>query len=994
MFLKILILLLFVACFACENEPVQSLGDRESYSFESDLESTVTDDDKIFFETSNSEYQLMGGEAVNTEFARSGVSCLRLDSLNKYGLNCKISNVNEREFMEVSVWVHKSSSDATLQVALTGEDSEYRYRTHSHSNDIREGEWSLHSLSFTIGPGIEAVKINVFAGGKIAYFDDFTFKHYLSTPENDLSKQLNLSIPDSSSDKLYEYITNATRFEAIPSSSKKYVSANIFEGNDTARVEMKLKGDWTDHLYTGKESYRIKIKGDFAFQGLKSFSIQHPRCRNYLDEWIIHEIADREDILTTTYDFINVGMNDVNMGVYGLEEHFDKQLLESRDRREGPILKFDETSYWTTIKRFDSFDSMAILPFFQQSTISVFKKNRTRKSDQLSAQFDEGKKLLNLFKNGYLEVEDLFDMDQLAKFYVLMELSGSGHGLRWHNRRFYFNPVTQKLEHVAYDILPFIKGANFYCQMADKLSQDQRIHEHVFDNAILYNTTFKEKYLFHLDQMTKPSYLDSIFSELDSDLKINLEAIQAEVSTYEFQKEMYYDNASYLRTWLDKLELIWDRKIEDKRQMDDWKKQQIYSERSDRLFLKDISVNAYLEKKDGFYEVFMENYHTNDIIIRGYEVKGDKDKFVILEDGILIDGFNTNADTAVFRSFVKPKKIYFTVSNSPELLVSKKIIPWKIPRGKTARMELENKFDLNSPFYRVTKNKVVFKGDLIIDKLVLIPDSYEVMVMPGTTIEFKEGGGLIATNSFFALGTAAQPIHVFCSDSSSNGITVLNGDEAILEYVTIDGLSNLDYDNWKLTGALTIYETKTEMSNCTILNNNCEDALNIIRSNFNINDLYISDTYSDGFDADFCSGVVNNSKFERTGNDCIDFSGSTVLLKDITIIASGDKGVSGGEASTLTLENISIKGAVTGVAAKDGTSIKGKEIHIYDTEYGCAAFRKKAEYAGASIELDKSEISQTGKDVLVELGSVIVLNGVNYEGKEKLDIEMLYARFE
>ena len=142
----------------------------------------------------------------------------------------------------------------------------------------------------------------------------------------------------------------------------------------------------------------------------------------------------------------------------------------------------------------------------------------------------------------------------------------------------------------------------------------------------------------------------------------------------------------------------------------------------------------------------------------------------------------------------------------------------------------------------------------------------------------------------------------------------------ILENVHFDGLNSLHYKRWNLTGAVSIYETEVSIKNCQITNNKSEDGLNIIRSNFEIDSLLVTDTYSDGFDADFCTGSIKNSRFERTGNDCIDFSGSNINISDITIINSGDKGISGGERSELVINRINIDGAITGVAATN-TSI-------------------------------------------------------------------------
>ena len=56
----------------------------------------------------------------------------------------------------------------------------------------------------------------------------------------------------------------------------------------------------------------------------------------------------KEDVLTTRYGFINVELNGQDLGVYAYEEHFDKLLVESNNRREGPIVKFSEEAFWFT----------------------------------------------------------------------------------------------------------------------------------------------------------------------------------------------------------------------------------------------------------------------------------------------------------------------------------------------------------------------------------------------------------------------------------------------------------------------------------------------------------------------------------------------------------------------------------------------------------------------------------------------------------------------
>ena len=75
---------------------------------------------------------------------------------------------------------------------------------------------------------------------------------------------------------------------------------------------------------------------------MKEFSIQHPKTRNYVYEWLFHEALKREDLLSLRYEFIDVTLNGKDLGTYALEESFEKRLIEHNGYREGPIVRFNE----------------------------------------------------------------------------------------------------------------------------------------------------------------------------------------------------------------------------------------------------------------------------------------------------------------------------------------------------------------------------------------------------------------------------------------------------------------------------------------------------------------------------------------------------------------------------------------------------------------------------------------------------------------------------
>ena len=72
-------------------------------------------------------------------------------------------------------------------------------------------------------------------------------------------------------------------------------------------------------------------------------------------------------------------------------------------------------------------------------------------------------------------------------------------------------------------------------------------------------------------------------------------------------------------------------------------------------------------------------------------------------------------------------------------------------------------------------------------------------------------------------------------------------------------------------------------------NNNCEDALNIVRSSGNIREVSVYSSAADAIDVDFSELVFSSVVVESARNDCIDFSGSQIILKSGLFSKCGDK---------------------------------------------------------------------------------------------------------
>ena len=161
---------------------------------------------------------------------------------------------------------------------------------------------------------------------------------------NDL-EVLSLNIPFDNYKKLIEKRNHALE-TGILVNDGKYFSASIGNDGNEIDVKIRLKGDLRDHFAKEEKlSYRVIVKNGKTILGMNKFSIQHPKSRFYLGEWLFHKVVSDEDIISLRYDFVKVILNGKDLGIYAIEEHFSNLMLENNHRRPGPILKFSERFY-------------------------------------------------------------------------------------------------------------------------------------------------------------------------------------------------------------------------------------------------------------------------------------------------------------------------------------------------------------------------------------------------------------------------------------------------------------------------------------------------------------------------------------------------------------------------------------------------------------------------------------------------------------------------
>ncbi len=876
--------------------------------------------------------EFFGAKTQSKDAAHSGQYSCKLDKGDgfQYGFGYDFSNIKPGQIYEASVWVKKPKDGEGFLVFSGKEDSKF----YMVSNTITASENGFEKILLHVKvPRYykdNTAKVYVYSRGKeVVYFDDLTIRKLDSLPDSIPQyhfdpPHLDLQIKEKNYKKLEAKIQEAYRKGVLITNEDSWVKANLIDNKEKIPVKVRLKGDWLDHVQKDKWSFRIKAKDPFTWNRMITFSVHTPQARYYALEWLLHEFWKKEDILTTRYDFITLSVNGKSLGTYAYEEHFEKQLLEYQNRREGPIIRFSEEGLWDDRSRkIQAGVSKNTVTEISKSTaadIKPFKEAKTSKSEVLSEQYTIAQNLLYQYQQGLKSAEEIFDLEQMAKYQAIIDVFNSYHSIVWHNQRFYYNPVTSLLEPIGFDGF-----ANQPRRDPLVLGKAQIENGESYNNGPLYtlfsNDAFIELYMTYLNKFTNEDYLKTFFAQTLKGMTARVDFLKTEFPEFKYSKQRILARARQIQYRL--------------------------------LPYQEHSIQAnWTKNTDGSTGLQISNSHELPLQIVGTGLSAEKLTFK-LEKRINMPAFRMG-NPKISRSLMVPgnSTYIFYKPYGIDTLFSSQIGLFKAPTNFVPRQELfENAALASNELYSIEGQKIIFKqGIHKTSKDIIIPAGYRVFFPEGFSLDIVNKAKFISKSPVFLQGTSEDKIQIFSSDRTANGFTVLQSPETSeINFAVFRDLNTLNYKGWTLTGAVTFYESDVNLTNVRIIDNHCEDALNIIRSTFNIQSLELVNPAFDGFDADFCSGRIDHSIIRNPGNDGIDFSGSKILVTDCEIYQAGDKGISVGEESKITIENTIVEGAVIGAASKDLSYLKVKNLQLKDCNQGFAAYQKKPEYGRSTI---------------------------------------------
>ncbi|CAM2064600.1 CotH kinase family protein [Sulfidibacter corallicola] len=853
---------------------------------------------------------------------------------------------------------------------------------------------------------------------------------------------LAVEIPVEGAQRLQDVRNQALQRGLIVQGEEDTVGVSLTVEDRPFEADLRIKGDWTDHVNSDKWSFRIGLR-DGKWRGMRVFSVQHPLTRGYLWEWVVHEAARREGILAPRSMFVNLVVNGNEMGIYFLEEHFSKELLESQGRREGPIVLFNEASFWATYLRFHigalGFHPkvpLAIQPALspESAEIRAYGAKRFSSSEALNRNYigsleklgqlqqllvgaetnrDRLQRLQALQTLKGATVEDLIDVETWSRAHALASLFQIWHGLVWHNLRMYGNPVKDRLEPVLYDNMAHV------LRPSDKNPIPLRT-----DNPIVYELNRSPRYysgvFSHLGRMCEPGYLEGLFEDLAPQWQIYEDALVAE---FQLGPE-YRMDAMKQRLRVQQAYLVDVIRPGDAA---NFSASALYRDGADTPLEATLQVDAWTTTQ---IPVVIEGFEfPNGVFVsaRNCLVSDEANGATILESGGVLlaprrrarftwgaDQRLTNLENvrqvkSAIRAHAQmgqkhgPQRVFVRFRSCAVETATNQLLDFRPARASWLEEQGRPRLPILSealerhPFLNydpVADRLWILPGTWDVDGDLLIPEGFPLHAGPGVTLRFDPGAILFSRTALKFHGQSGKPVVLEpkAGHDRWRGLLVLETKgRSQWRHVIVRNTDSLARRGWVTTGGITFYHAAVTMQDCHIDGTLAEDGTNLFGTEFLLERVTFSGCASDSLDGDFVVGDIRDCVFRDGLADGVDFSGSQVTVTGCRFLDLGDKALSIGERTRCVVRDCVAERVSIGLASKDDsdTTVEGFEVRSA-RNFAFALYIKKPEYGVSRVEAKDIKIGAVGrKPFLVQDGCRLTVNGRPMD-TEAVDVGRMY----
>ncbi len=791
--------------------------------------------------------------------------------------------------------------------------------------------------------------------------------------------------------------------ENLPASAKlqyKQSHLKMDKPEFMGAAQFRYRGGLPLHWFYEKKSIRVKLPPYSTYRNERRFNLVNPTSRFTILDWVSYNMARSIGLLTPDYFPARLFINNKYNGLHFFLSAVDESLLRKNTRMPGSIYEGDTRSIADPFGPSSGLGEAAF--YFKDSVMLWFderlwKKTASRNAESLNDREDI-KKLFNIMHETepleFMQAFDTyFDKEKFYLFWGLDNLVGSYHHDLFHNHKIYFDPYRGKFEPIEWDM-------RFWS--ANQIIPVTPLYKRILLNPILkYENdliTYKLWKRFTVDHVIAMinDASDRVKDELAADPyrqhpdvynkyfgidKVVPLSMNEYSDAIEQMKTMYKVRHKNIKGLLDSSNASYDIEVISENQLqitiavtasspvdfDPWsiipatlhgdvKLSRIYEDKIypvlnngqlDRLY-GGIAVNqhrdAERQNKSPLDFTNDEDKYSPSPLHYRYLVKG-------LSTTDLIEVNELSGINSITSDLVKITQDDNFSKN--ENTVS--LHPWKLlSQTKTF------------------KNEIILSGEIEAYYDLVFTEEQKVTILPGTKFKLYDNTSVFFYGQVFAKGTVALPIK-FERMTTNNpwGSIVIQGEKASgshMSHILVSGGSVTSRNLIHYPGQLNIHDVNSfKLEDCTISDNSIgDDALHVAYSQGEIKRCEFKNTAFDALDMDIVDVKVIDSVFFNTGNDAIDLMNSKTMIDDVRITGSGDKCISVGEASHVTIRNSQLTDCQLGIAVKDHSIALVENIQFsIASGNAIALYRKNPRYSkGGEISGDRL-YGMTEEDIMV-----------------------------
>lgn len=801
----------------------------------------------------------------------------------------------------------------------------------------------------------------------------------------------------------------------------EYRNASINWRGDSLRAKIRLKGMGADHrAHDYKWSFAIKMRGAGSILGMDSFAIHDPKARRFQSECLYGEMLRAAGVLATRCGLVRVAINGEDIGVMLFTERVGANLLEHQGRKAGVVFESyePEFDFRRDIVRYSNslpppnrknFRNQVNLSSVNKliAPIHFYDQKKLSSTPPLASQARLASSLYEQMVTGKVAPSEVVDVPLVAKAIVITFLWGDRHfhPFHYHNLRWYFNPLTGLIEPFPTDInvLGAISGGD-----PPKMGGPHYdVLKMLLNDPVIYDAMMRELGYVQAQLAREEWPYLANFDDRQTEL---LAGMRAE---YPFLPEVQ------LASFKARIDKHYDA-LREKR----------FFAAPSKMF---SNVHAY-----------PSDFQFEKIVRARYELDGDGLQLLVLnavaapvQVSRVVIHSRDESGTPLASEFTVGKPLAPTLGGmSPEgrryageLTFT---LPLNVPAKAIERVEViagaewsDRDYSAEALEYPVTDianptaphsltairegipwalideaaEIITFpRGDWAIGAFWVLPRGFSLKIEAGSKIDFSQEAGLLVLGRADLAGSEKEPIILKPEIESAHwrGIAVLNANESDqgrrsrVRHTIIADTNFTHFGLWALTGAVTFYNSDVLISDTVFLNTVAEDALNIVHSRFSLNNVEMTGTRSDAFDADFTTGNVSDSRFAGVGGDAVDVSGSRIDLDNVRFDGVVDKAVSVGEASQLVADRLFVSNSATAVVSKDGSRATVRDITLRGIDFDhLMVYVKKPTYGTATLTASNLDLGDAEPLFTVQSGNTLLVDGGRIDG-EKLDVDALY----